>query len=298
MGKEDCTIHLLDVPSTRTLAALLLPIGRAVNMPKVQKLFPDARAATASQPADNRDSFRILIDSHCTSLDTGSVQSLLQRSLGFTSPNVIWSTSLKPDIGDFHFTEAGDLCIQCHGRLLSGTSIEVGHTFFLGTKYSRSLDATFARLKDPTQKRQHYQMGCYGIGITRLLGSIAEVCSDERGLYWPSSIAPYRLCIISLDPEYPAAILPFLSKFIDEIVVDDRPDHSFGKKMADAEIIGYPCVLILGRKWKEGAEAELKDRRSGRSVFTHLDNIEQAVTSMLSSSAQPARSPEHSWQIG
>ena len=281
---HDCIAYLLDVPSTRTLVVVLLPEDKALNLVKIRQLHTDARFVSATQPLSNCKSLQVLVDETCKSLDAESIQAVLDKRLAGNPLHTSRAIIPLYNIGDFRIAKAGEICPKCSGTLRSSASIELGHTFLLGTKYSKSLDATFARINDPQQTRQPYQMGCYGIGITRLIGAIAEICCDERGLYWPPSVAPYRLCIVALEPDSWEELLPSLVSFLHDIVVDDRHDQTYGKRMTDAEIIGYPCVIVLGKRWRERKEIELYDRKTGQNTVVPAEHVQHAINSILSDS--------------
>ncbi|CAO3624997.1 unnamed protein product [Cunninghamella blakesleeana] len=192
----------------------------------------------------------------------------IHPSLSFSA---IPSITLHPP-HHFRLAEAGDACQHCHhhskaSSLESVKSIEVGHTFYLGTKYSSVLGCQFQDHSIPSNNNNtsHKQnewkfaeMGCYGIGISRLLASVAESRTDDRGLVWPASIAPYKICIITTDDKKEA--FKTLSNTIydqlnmkktrkeDDIIIDDRSKMGFGRKMTDAELIGYPWIIVIGRK--------------------------------------------------
>jgi prolyl-tRNA synthetase len=168
----------------------------------------------------------------------------------------------------FRLAAASDGCQNCdHGALESTKAIEVAHTFYLGTKYSSILGCTFLQDGRPTPA----EMGCYGIGISRLLASVAESRTDDRGLVWPSSIAPYKLCLITTDDKRDA-FKSLATQLYDQIndthtwrnnvVLDDRRT-GFGRKMTDAEMVGYPWIVVVGRKafQEENPMVEIHQRR-------------------------------------
>jgi prolyl-tRNA synthetase len=168
----------------------------------------------------------------------------------------------------FRLAAASDGCQHCdHGVLESTKAIEVAHTFYLGTKYSSTLGCTFLHNGRPTPA----EMGCYGIGISRLLASVAESRTDDRGLVWPSSIAPYKLCLITTDDKRDT-FKSLATQLYDQInnshtwknnvVLDDRRT-GFGRKMTDAEMVGYPWIVVVGRKAfnEENPMVEIHQRR-------------------------------------
>ncbi|KAK9897613.1 class II aaRS and biotin synthetase [Cystobasidium minutum MCA 4210] len=159
-----------------------------------------------------------------------------------------------------------ELDVQCGNKLEATSCIEVAHTFLLGTKYSQALDVTFARTHQAKQSKEYYQMGCYGIGVTRLLGSVAELKCDDKGLRWPESMTPYKVCVIVLDNKNLEEAKAMISNIDADAVIDDRFDQSFGKRIRDAELIGYPYVAVLGRDWENNKQVELHDRETGQTT--------------------------------
>ncbi|PLW47747.1 hypothetical protein PCANC_11443 [Puccinia coronata f. sp. avenae] len=168
-----------------------------------------------------------------------------------------------------------ELCPDCASPLESCAAIEVGHTFYLGTKYSDALGLRVAGADAATGKRvdRAVEMGCYGIGISRLVSAIG-VCSQVSGrqgggLRWPISVAPFKICIIV--PGGPDGIqtLPVATKLAellekentglgDDVVVDDR-DQRIGWKLADAELVGNPILIILGNRWRSSHCVEVRN---------------------------------------
>lgn len=268
IDEDSCQVSLLDVPSTKTLVAVLLRKGQPLNMTKVKKAFPDASYANLNRPLDEWNSLSVLMDETCMSLDEESLHHLLTNSLRGHSPHDTWPAPPAYRVGDYRIAVAGQPCRKCHTALTASTSIEVGHTFLLGTKYSQALEGTFARTQDTSQAKVPYQMGCYGIGVSRLIGAIAECTADAKGLRWPLSVAPYQVCIIALDPSTIDMSRSLLEGANVDSVVDDRYNLSFGRRMRDAELIGYPYIAVFGKRWRESGEVELHERVSGNVRYT------------------------------
>ncbi|KAJ1732394.1 hypothetical protein LPJ61_002064 [Coemansia biformis] len=169
--------------------------------------------------------------------------------------------------GDWHVATAGDVCGKCQsGRLEAQRAIEVGHIFYLGDKYSRALDLTTLH----QGQRTHVQMGCYGIGVSRILQAAAECCNaDGRGLRWPLAIAPYRAAIVPLDGAgrveelYSAlsAVHVCGSRvFEGEIAVDDRSHLSAGFRLHDAQLLGIPVTVVMGKRFAAESIVEVQLR--------------------------------------
>ncbi|KAJ3261821.1 hypothetical protein HK103_004772 [Boothiomyces macroporosus] len=166
----------------------------------------------------------------------------------------------------------GDGCSSCkNGILGTERAIEVGHTFYLGTKYSSSLKATF---KDTTQKNVLFEMGCYGIGVSRLVSAIIEASHDRHGMIWPTPIAPYKVCVVPVYDKCNREMNKDMEKILSQLVynmnphsihdvaLDDR-DVSFGFKMKDAQLMGYPYVIVAGQAFLEKGVLEIHERKGG-----------------------------------
>ncbi len=189
----------------------------------------------------------------------------------FHITGVNWGRDLpEPDlVADLRNVVAGDLSPDGKGELAIERGIEVGHVFYLGTKYSQAMNATFL---DENGKPQFMEMGCYGIGITRLPAAAIEQNHDERGIIWPDAIAPFTvvLCPISPDrfPEVKAAADKLYADLLAagvDVILDDRGERP-GAMFADWELIGVPHRVTIGdRALKEG-QLEYQHRRDAAST--------------------------------
>ena len=171
---------------------------------------------------------------------------------------------------DLRNAEAGDSCPRCDDNLEIVHGIEVAHVFKLGTKYSESLDATYL---DSEEKKNPIIMGCYGIGVTRVVASIVETCHDDGGIVWPMAVAPYTVELIPLNVK-DEEVMAESTRVYDElttagvdVLMDDR-DQRPGFKFKDADLIGLPIrVVIGGRGLKEGiAEVRRRSESEARKV--------------------------------
>ncbi|KAL7315213.1 hypothetical protein PS15m_006694 [Mucor circinelloides] len=167
----------------------------------------------------------------------------------------------------FRLAKEGDHCVSCADKnikLSSVKAIECGHTFYLGTKYSSVLDCGFRESGKMGGDKVPAEMGCYGIGITRLLAAVAEARYDAKGIAWPTSLAPYSICIVPTDDrkqefkDIANQIYDQLGEsFKGDIVIDDRRS-GFGAKMKDAELVGYPYTIIIGPKALQQEQPQLE----------------------------------------
>lgn len=165
---------------------------------------------------------------------------------------------------DFRLVEKGEICTVCGANLNVEQGIEVGNIFKLGTKYSKSMNATFT---DVDGKEKPFIMGCYGIGITRTAAAAVEKYHDENGIVWPISIAPYHVAVIpvnvkdELQMKVANEIYAKLLAAGVEVVLDDR-DERAGVKFKDADLIGFPYRITVGKTIQEGF-VEFKTRKTG-----------------------------------
>ncbi|TXH01991.1 MAG: prolyl-tRNA synthetase [Candidatus Moraniibacteriota bacterium] len=144
-------------------------------------------------------------------------------------------------------------------NLVEKKSIEVGNIFHLGTRFSEALGLTF---KDEKGDSRPVIMGCYGIGPARVMGTIAEVLSDDKGLVWPKSVAPFSIHLISLGVnEAVDKIYNELEQAGVEVLYDDR-DMSAGEKFADSDLLGIPLRIVIGKRSLESGKGEVKERRN------------------------------------
>lgn len=175
--------------------------------------------------------------------------------------------------------EGNYICCKCSQPVKSQRSIEVAHTFYLGTKYSSALSATFISEKD--NSILPIEMGCYGIGVSRILSSIAEINKDDKGLIWPAIIAPWKAVIISsLDIDQMLyEVYDMIAHYYEEdsIVIDDRKNRGFVWKMKDSDLIGFPYIIIIGKRWENAGEIEIQIRKTNEKIFTKPENIKNII---------------------
>jgi prolyl-tRNA synthetase len=166
----------------------------------------------------------------------------------------------------------GDTCPLCGGALRLQTAIEVGHIFKLETYYSVPLDATFLDV-DGTEKP--LVMGSYGIGPGRTMAAVIEQHHDEHGIQWPRSVAPYDVHVVALAglEEQAAKVAQILDDSGDEVLLDDR-DERAGEKFADADLIGIPVRVTVGKKTLEDDAVDIRDRASGEERRAAIGDLE------------------------
>ncbi len=163
---------------------------------------------------------------------------------------------------DLRNAESGDPCPRCGKPLEMKAGLEVGHVFKLGTKYSKSMGATYL---DEKGTEVHAIMGCYGIGINRILAGAVESSHDSNGIIWPLSLAPYQVVIVPLQVqnatvlEQALALEKSLTDAGLEVLTDDR-DQRPGFKFKDADLIGVPLRVVIGERGLKDGTYELKWR--------------------------------------
>ena len=226
-------------------------------------------------------------------MDTGIESSALSTLLSKATNTVdLYDQSLSDNAEsskvDLTITNPGDSCPSCaQGRLNVQKAIEVGHTFHLGTRYSEPLKAVVA-LPDQNLSSP-IQMGCHGIGVSRIIGAVASLLSDGKGLNWPRAIAPYEAIVLG-SPQTEEKDIAEVYDLLHgkggngsiDVVLDDRTGKNLGWKLRDADLIGYPIVLVLGRGWKEKKEVEVQCRRLGTKKDVGLQQLRSEVLGLLS----------------
>lgn len=194
----------------------------------------------------------------------------------------------KRDFGDvrvdtIRLIDADDVCPVCGGKIHFKKGIEVGQVFKLGTKYSEKLGATYL---DNNGKSHPMVMGCYGIGITRTVAASIEQNHDKDGIIWPVAIAPFEVVIVPANNkaddvmEAARSLYESMEDINDEVVLDDRNERA-GIKFKDADLIGYPVRVTIGKRWQENGNVEIRLRRTGEVIEVPLEACKEKVLSLL-----------------
>lgn len=175
-------------------------------------------------------------------------------------------------------------CPQCHtGTLVESKGIEVGHTFYLGTKYSHIFNASFYNTEN---KPSITEMGCFGLGVTRILAAAIEVMSTEEGIRWPGLLAPYQVCVLppkrgskldnvaDLADDLVHTLGETLPSLRGEVVLDDRTQMTIGKRLKDASRLGYPYVVVAGQSAaEETPRFEVIIQHTGETIYLSKDGL-------------------------
>jgi prolyl-tRNA synthetase len=209
-----------------------------------------------------------------------------QEGAHYTGVN--WGRDLpEPDmVADIRNVAVGDPSPDGKGVLAIQRGIEVGHVFYLGTKYSRAMNAHYL---DENGKPQLMEMGCYGIGVTRILGAAIEQNHDERGIVWPASIAPFAAVICPIGYERSADVQAAADRLHDElaalgidVVLDDRGERP-GAMFADWELIGVPLRVVISDRGLKAGTVEVQGRRDSAAAVVPLAEVVTRVKERLAS---------------
>ncbi|MBB6282196.1 proline--tRNA ligase [Geobacillus subterraneus] len=198
-------------------------------------------------------------------------------------------TGVNPDrdftvsqYADLRFVQEGDPSPDGNGTIRFARGIEVGHVFKLGTKYSEAMNAVYL---DENGRTQAMIMGCYGIGVSRLVAAIAEQFADENGLVWPASVAPFHVHLLTANAksdEQRALAEEWYGKLGQagfDVLYDDRPERA-GVKFADSDLIGIPLRVTVGKRASEGV-VEVKVRKTGETFDVPVSELIETVRRLL-----------------
>lgn len=197
---------------------------------------------------------------------------------GYHYENVNYGRDFKGTTGDFRKVVEGDKCPKCGEAMTIARGVEVGHIFKLGTKYSENMGANFI---DENGDTKPLIMGCYGIGVNRTMATVIEQNNDDNGIIWPLSIAPYQVIVvpaITKDEEQVRIAEEIYNKLRDmgvEVLLDDR-DERAGVKFKDADLIGIPMRITVGKKIKDG-NVEFKLRSSDDLEIINIEEVYNKV---------------------
>jgi len=195
------------------------------------------------------------------------------------NPSRDFDVTLLADVAQ---ARTGHLCPRCEQALIVEPALELGHCFKLGTRYAQALGVTYL---DANSQEQPIVMGSYGIGIERLLAAVIEVHHDDHGIIWPPSLAPFDVHLVGLaasgvEAEAAERVYGLLSAAGYAVLFDDRPE-SAGVKFADADLIGCPVRVTVGRRSLEAGGAEVKARWEAERRIFALDDLAAGVAAVL-----------------
>ncbi|KAK0892043.1 hypothetical protein LTR91_021148 [Friedmanniomyces endolithicus] len=281
----------------RTLLAIAYPVGRQVNTYAVKRAISDVDASVEAPlevwkaPESEGLVGRTIRWLGESPRDTSEVERISKLSHALRKVGIS-AESFSLDISDSIFDDRlpsgftraqdGDECPSCRtGQLTLHKAVEIGHTFHLGTRYS---DPLGLRVTDANNTQSLVHMGCHGIGVSRLIGAAASLLADDKGLNWPIAIAPYSAIIITArkaSTEDVQSVYDGLQQSSEmDVIIDDRAGHPTGWKLHDADLIGYPFIVVLGKAWAERRAVELQCRRLGVKEEVRSEDLAQRIAEM------------------
>ncbi len=288
VAPDQCLKTLLVQGSDSPAVALLLRGDHELNVHKAQALYAVASPLRMLSAADVEAAAGVKPGSlgpvglnlptyadHATVRLSDFVCGANQPGYHLTGAN--WERDLPtPSAVDLRNATAGDPSPAGGGPLNVARGIEVGHIFQLGTKYSTSMDAT---VLDAHGKPRVMHMGCYGIGVTRVVAAAIEQSNDARGIIWPDAIAPYQVIVIPINIHKSYRVRDATEELYRqlnaaglEVLVDDRNQRP-GSKFADADLIGIPHRLVIGEKSLDRGQVEYKSRREAETEMVDKDEL-------------------------
>ena len=298
---EDLAVQY-DAPADRQIKTLVYVVDGVLTLVLLrgdhalheQKLI-DATGATAIRPAQPEE-IRAALGALPGSLGAVGVtdhpviaDEALRGRRGMTTGANVDDTHLRGvdverdiDVGkwaELREVAAGEPCLNCGHGLEVERGIEVGHIFKLGYKYA---DALEIRVSGPDGKPLRPIMGCYGIGVERAMAAIIEVHHDEKGIIWPAAVAPFESVVVIAQQDDPAVaeageqVYQALLDAGVEVIVDDRPVRA-GVKFSDAELVGIPFRVTVGKRGLQAGTAELTERATGSTVHIALEDLAKHV---------------------
>ncbi|EMD00953.1 hypothetical protein BAUCODRAFT_29329 [Baudoinia panamericana UAMH 10762] len=269
----------------KTLLNVIYPAGSDVNIYAVKAVFPDVDAsvedaASVWKRTEGARDIVIVFDPRITNPRKTATMMEKRGDWRTLGPVNVEARLLEPLVGGemILLTQAreGDNCPRCEsGSLKLHSAVEIGHTFHLGTRYSEPLALT---VTDQNNQQRHVSMGCHGIGVSRLVGAAASLLADEKGLNWPLAIAPFSAIIVtaSAGTEDADKVHDLLEHVGVDAVVDDR-EQKVGWKLNDADLVGYPFIVVLGKAWADRQAIELQCRRLGFKEAIDLGDLAAKV---------------------
>ncbi|WP_287881715.1 proline--tRNA ligase [Aquitalea sp.] len=292
------TVKALVVEGSEGEAVLMLVRGdHELNEVKAEKVAGIKKPLTMAAPAIIREAFganpgslgpvgfkgRIIADRTVAKM-ADFVIGANEDDQHYTGAN-FGRDCAEPEVADIRNVVAGDPSPDGKGVLAIQRGIEVGHVFYLGTKYSLAMNATFL---DEDGKPKPFEMGCYGIGVTRILGAAIEQNHDDKGMIWPDNIAPFAVAICPVGYDRSAEVkaaadslyAELLAKGVD-VILDDRGERP-GAMFADWELIGAPHRVTIGDRGLKEGKVEYQQRRDAAATAVAADAILEHLLAKLS----------------
>ncbi|AKJ69983.1 prolyl-tRNA synthetase [Pandoraea thiooxydans] len=313
-GKAKCeaVAELLGIPLQRTVKSIVLAVDRddgtdvwlllvrgdhALNEVKASKVpgLAGFRFATEAEivewfgtppgylgPIQTKKPVRLVVDRTVANMSDFVCGA---NEVDFHYTGVNWGRDLpEPEVADLRNVVPGDPSPDGRGVLSMCRGIEVGHVFQLGTKYSDAMNATFL---GENGKPQPIVMGCYGIGVTRILGAAIEQNFDERGIIWPESIAPFEVVLCPMGYDRSETVRAQTDRLYEallaediDVILDDRGERP-GVMFADWELIGVPHRLVIGERGLKEGKIEYQGRRDTQAELLTIEQVVSVVTGKI-----------------
>jgi prolyl-tRNA synthetase len=213
------------------------------------------------------------------------------RAIAISTCDLVVGRDFEPDgVIDAAEVRTGDPCPECDTGLELRRGIEIGHIFQLGRKYAEALGL---EVLGPDGRNVVVTMGSYGIGVSRGVAAIAESTIDDLGLCWPREVAPADVHLVAVGtsqaiPQFADRLVSALASADVQVLYDDRTEVSAGVKLKDAELIGIPTIVIVGKGLADGT-VEVRDRRSGATEPVPAGEIARYLIDRCHRSTTPAR---------
>jgi prolyl-tRNA synthetase len=309
-GKTKCedVAALLNIALTRLVKAVAIIVGEGrfhlvllrgdhdLNEIKTQKLLGEFRFATDKEIFDtlhckagyigpvNVDAGVTVVADRTVAAMSDFVCGANEAGFHLTGVNFGRDLTEPSQVADFRNVVSGDPSPDGHGVLELCRGIEVGHIFQLRTKYSAALKCTYL---DDKGAQQPMEMGCYGIGITRIVAAAIEQNHDARGIVWPQPIAPFDVAIVPIGLGKSEAVRAAAEKLHDElsaagleVLLDDR-DERPGVMFADMELTGIPHRVVIGERSLKQGQLEYQGRRDAAAQPIALDNAAETIKKLV-----------------
>ena len=279
-------------------AVILMRGDHELNEVKTQKNIGDFRFASESEivhyfgcPSgylgpvglSDRSDIAFYAD-HAVTIMSDFICGANEKDMHYTGVNWERDVPLPGVVADFRNVVEGDPSPDGKGTLAIQRGIEVGHVFQLGTRYSSDMNATYL---DENGKPQLMQMGCYGIGVTRIVGAAIEQNNDDRGIIWPTSIAPFEVVLCPLGYDRSEAVKNTADNLYEtlkasgiDVILDDRGERP-GVMFSDWELIGIPHRIVIGERGLKKGELEYQGRRDEQATAVAADNMAAFIRDKL-----------------
>ncbi len=291
---QSATVKALSVKDTAgNIAVLFIPGDHELGEIKANKAVPGFEFLTDEEmldaglvkgfmgPVALPDGVRVIADQSLKEIPRWVVGA---NETDFHFVGAAWGKDFTvDDWADLSTAKPGDLCPECSQKLDQARGIEVSQVFQLGTKYSDAMQACYM---DEDGSDKPFIMGCYGWGVTRSLAAIVEQYNDEGGIKWPISVAPAEVILLPMvmNDEAVLAETDRVAKALAErgieVAVDDRAERA-GVKFNDADLIGWPYQIVIGKRGIESGELEFKQRSNGEKQQIALDDVVQKVFELI-----------------